>query len=215
MKKYLTLPRRVTRLGFYAVAFTSLAFGALAASNLQTFSGYGNASTPASIIIPAIPTAQTSIISVWYTSDTNNATISFSGGAGAYYQTATNALSSSITNIVNSTNGLLATSTMVLQHAGTCYSSTLTSYGNYAITNAGVITWQPFLVLASGGWGVNSSVNDDVYQMAAPQVIYTGAGTNALNGVAIFVANQGRPVIVSTSTPFTTNRLSSVTAQYN
>ena len=199
------------------VAAGLLALSAWAASNLQTFSGVGNNTLPDTVIIPAIPTAQTSIVSVWYTGDTNNQTINFSTGAGAYYQTVTNAATSSITNFVNSTNGLVANSVMVLQHAGVCYTNTLASYGNNSATNGvtGVVTNACFLVLGTGGWGVASAVLDDVYQMSAETSLYVGAGTNALNGVAVFVGNQGRPVMVRMSPALVTNRLSSVTAKFD
>ena len=194
-----------------------LALSVWAAAIQQSFSGVGNNALPAVVIIPAIPTAQTSIVSVWYTSDTNTGTINFSTGVGAYYTTVTNALSSSITKWVSSTNGLLANSVMVLQHAGSCYTNSLVSYGNYSGTNGatGTVTNACFMVLGTGGFGVSSTVFDDVFQMSSESSIYVGAGTNALNGVAVYVGNQGRPVMVRMSVASLTNRLSSVIAQYN
>jgi len=84
-----------------------------------------------------------------------------------------------------------ASSVMVLQHAGACYSSTLSLW----TTNA---AGAPVIVLASGGWGVNASVGDDIYQMSAATTVGVGAVTNQWqNGDALYVGNYGRPVMAT------------------
>ena len=183
----------------------------------RTFSGYGNATTPAQIIMPADPNSQIRIVSLYYTSDTNNGAISFSTGAGAYYQANTNASTSSITNWVNTTNGLVATSTMVLQQNGLTYTNALVSFGTFITgTNTfGVVTNQAFMVLGTGGWGTNALVGADIYQMGSTSTIYVGAGTNALNGDAIYVGNYGRPVIATLGPALSTNRIPSLSTHYD
>lgn len=183
----------------------------------RTFSGYGNATTPAQIIMPADPNSQIRIVSLYYTSDTNIAGISFSTGVGAYYQANTNALTSSITNWVNTTNGLVPTSTLVLQQNGQTYTNALVSFGSFITgTNSfGVVTNQAFVVLGTGGWGTNALVGADIFQMGSASTIYVGAGTNALNGDAIYVGNYGRPVIATLSPALSTNRIPSLSTHYD
>jgi len=155
----------------------------------KTTSASGTTSAVAYFV--ADPNSQIRVVSANLTSDLATSTLALRTGAGAYYQTITNAASSSITNGISSTNGLVPSSVMVLQHAGACYSSTLSLW----TTNA---AGAPVIVLASGGWGVNASVGDDIYQMSAATTVGVGAVTNQWqNGDALYVGNYGRPVMAT------------------
>ena len=178
----------------------------------KTKSASGNAASPSEVIFPADPTTQIRLVNANWNSDTNNAGLSFSGGSTAFYVTATNVASSSVTNQINSTNGLSANAVLVLQHAGTCYSATVSTWNQF--TNSG-----PYggtnVVLASGGWGVSTGVGDDVYLMDTPVTVPVGATTNVMNGEAIYVANlSGRPVRVVLTPSLSTNKLNSVIGRY-
>ena len=196
-----------------AVALASAICVQAGVPTFKSFSGAGNAAAPTTVIVPADPNLQFRVLSINYASDTNNGGLLFSKGAGAYYATITNATTgaggaTAVTNNINTTNGLVGSSVMVLQTAaGTCYSSTLSSYGG---TNG---TY--FIVLASGGWGVAQAVNADIYQMSAATSPYVvGASTNWLNGEALYVGDQGRPVIAKLTPALATNQIISLTGQY-
>jgi hypothetical protein len=190
-----------------------LAALAIASSPIyKTMSKNGNAAAPAQVIFPADPTTQIRIVNVNFTTDTNNSTLSFSGGATAYSITQTNLATTSVTNAISQTNALLVGSGLVLQHAGVCYYSTIASYAQN--TNAA-----PYggtnVVLASGGWGVLTSPGDSVYLMDTAVTIPATA-TAAINGEAIYVATlPGRPVRVLLSPAEGTNQINSVTAHYD
>ena len=201
---------------FLAMAFTFKLRAAI--PSYKTLSDGGNAASPASVYFPANPTAQARIVSLFYTSDTNNGTLGFSSGVTAYTQMATNAASSSVTNLVNTTNGLTVGSLLILENGGIPYSNTLSSYGTYVTgTNTfGQTTSQAFIVLGSGGWGVAlTNALENIYQMGAISTIQVGSQSNAINGDAIFVGNFGRPVLVTLGPTLVTNRLSSVSAHYD
>ena len=179
----------------------------------KSFSGAGNAASPTTVIVPADPASQFRLLSLNYASDTNNGALTFSTGSGAYYEMVTNATTGSggataVTNNINTTNGLVGGSGMVLQTAANvCYSSTLSSWGG---TNGAY-----FIVLASGGWGISAAANADIYQMSAATSPYVvGNSTNWLNGEAIYVGNQGRPVMVKLSPALATNQIISATGRY-
>ena len=179
-----------------------------------TLSGYGNATTPASVILPADPSTAARLVTVNWSSDTNNAVLSISEGLGAYTITQTNALTTSVTNLVDRTNGFTAgTSVAVLQHAGVCYAATVSTFNasSTTATNAGLITGGTNLVLASGGFGTNTSIGDTVYLMGNTTTLPVGATTNFQSGVALFSATyNGRPIRVQLTPASTTNRLYSV-----
>jgi hypothetical protein len=191
-----------------------LAALAIASSPIyKTMSKNGNAATPAQVIFPADPGSQIRIVNVNFATDTNNSTLSFSGGATAFFITITNALSSSVTNNINTTNGLTPSSVLVLQHAGVCYAATLASW-NSSTNNQGV-GGGTNVVLASGGWAVSTSVGDNVYQMDTV-VSIPATATAAVNGDAIYVATlPGRPVLIKLSPALVTNQINSVTAHYD
>ena len=201
-----------------AVAIVGLAVSARAAlQTYKTFStgGLGTANPLTSVInIPEDPNSQIRIVDVSYTSDTNNGAIVFSTSSTALYQTATNVLSSSVTNQVSTTNGLSANCQVVLNHGGTLYTNTVLTWNSSTNTPVG-----PYggtnIVLATGGWGVNASVADNIYVMGqASMTRYVGSGTNAIDGTALYVGNYGRPVTVSMTPGLVTNRLS-VTVHYD
>lgn len=146
-------------------------------------------STAATAYFPADPNSQVRVVGYNATSDKAGSVMSFTTGTTAFYVTATNLATSSVTNYINSTNGLANSATLVVQHAGACYANTISSYG----TN----TSGAFVVLASGGWGVATSVNDDVYLMSSATTIPVGATTSVQNGEAVYVGNYGRPVKVT------------------
>jgi hypothetical protein len=197
---------------------TIIGVGALAAiaiagtSTYTTLSDNGNAASPSEVIFPADPTLQIRIVNVNWNSDTNNAVLSFSGGSTAYSIVETNEASSSVTNKINSTNSLAVSSVLVLQHAGVCYPAVISSWG--ASTNTGPAGGTN-VVLASGGWGVATSVGDSVYLMDTAVTIPIGATTNAQNGEAIYVAKLvGRPVRAVLTPSLATNKINSAVAHY-
>jgi hypothetical protein len=197
-----------------AIAAVGLAtaFSALAASPVYiTKSANGNAASPAEVVFPAAAQQQIRLVSANFTTDTNNSVLSISGGGAVFNITETNQATSSVTNKINSTNGLSGSAVLVLQHAGVCYVATLSSWNSS--TNAGFYGGTN-VVLASGGWGVRTDVGDRVYLMDAP--ILTPAGTSAaINGEAIYVAAlPGRPVRVQLTPALVTNKLNSVIGRY-
>jgi hypothetical protein len=196
-----------------AVTAVCLAVSALAASpNFKALSKSGNAASPSEVIFPASPGDQLRIVNANWNSDTNNAVLSFSGGSTAFNIVETNQASTSVTNKINSTNGLAASSVLVLQHGGVCYAASVSTWN--ASTNSGFYGGTN-VVLASGGWGVNTSVGDNVFLMDTPVTLPIGATTNAANGDAIYVATlPGRPVRVVLTPAFSTNKLNAVVGRY-
>lgn len=197
-----------------AVGICGVALSVLAATPAyKDLSAAGTAASPATLIFPADPYgAQIRIVSVNWKSDTNNATLQFSDGATAFTQVSTNVATSSVTNQINSTNGLVPGSVIVLQHAGVCYASTVSTFNES--TNAG-----PYggtnVVLASGGWGVAASVGDAIYQMNSPMTLTEGQTTNAMNGEAVFVSSlPGRPVMIKLTPALVTNSIPLAVARY-
>lgn len=193
-------------------AVCAIAFTALAASpRFKTLAANGNAATGARVIFPADPSAQIRIVGANFTTDTNNSVLSFSGGSTAFAIQETNQATSSITNKINSTNGLSGGAVLVLQHGGVCYYSTVSTWNSS--TNAG---WYggTNVVLASGGWGVATSKGDSVYLMDTAVTI-PATSTAAINGYSIYAANySGRPVLVQLTPALGTNKLNSITAVY-
>lgn len=207
---------KLNKLIITGLAVAALAVSALAVSSTFTYtraSGYGSPATgPATVIIPAVEGRQIRVINVNYGSDTNTAAIAFQDGGAAYSITATNQATSSVTNQVNTTNGLSA-SLVVLQHAGVCYTNTITAWNSS--TNAG-----PYggtnIVLATGGFGVATSVGDNLYVLNTAVQLPVGATTNVVNGEALFVtALTGRPLLVQIPQVSVTNRLFNVTVHYD
>jgi hypothetical protein len=161
-------------------------------------------------IFPTSEGLQTRIVTVNWHSDTNTAALNFSTGSNVVAITATNIASTYQTQYVNSTVGLVTNSWCILEHAGAAYLSLLvaTNNGTNAVfTNA--------LVALSGGFGVLSSVGDNIYMLGSSNSIPIGASTNWQSGEAIYVADRpSRPVLVQLSPALTTNRINSVTARY-
>lgn len=189
----------LTVLGVCGIALASYA----ALPTFKTLSAAGNAAAPSVVIFPDDPNLQIRIVNVTYSADTNNAALQYTTGNGAYSLLATNT-SSGVTQVVNSTAGLVANSVLVLNHGGTCYAATLSS------TNSGTNA-----VLVSGAWGVAPSIGDAVYQMGSTNAVPVGAATNAVNGEAIYVGNYGRPVMVRLTPCLGTNQLNAVSAHYD
>ena len=202
-------------------ALAGIALLAIAASPAYvTKSANGNAAAPANVILPADPYTQIRVVNVNYSTDTNNSVLSFTSGTTAYSIQFTNYATSATTNCINSTNGLSGGATLVLQHNGACYSSTVSSWA--AVTNASLYTGYTNVVLASGGWGVASSVGDSVYLMGTATTLPSPAAssgtttTAAVNGEAIYVASyQGRPVSVTITPALVTNKLNTVIVHYD
>lgn len=185
----------------------------------KTVSGYGNAAAPATVFFPSDPASQIRVVYVNYGSDSNAAVLNFSTGATAVDIAATNAATSSVTNLITSTNGLSVGAVIVLQHNGVDYPSTVVTWNsstnyNPATTN-GAATGGTNVVLAAGGWGVNTSIHDDVYVMSAATPIPIGAGTNVINGTAIYVGAYGYPVEAQLTPASVTNRVYSAGASYD
>lgn len=184
----------------------------------KTVSAAGNAAAPATVYFPFDPNSQVRVIYVNYNTDTNNSVLSFTSGSTSYSVTTTNQAASSTTNLISSTNGLSAGATLVLQHGGTCYSSTVSSW--FKNTNAA-----PYggtgVVLASGGWGVATSVGDEVELMSSATTIPAPAAssgtttTAAVSGDAIYVGNYGRIVALTVTPALATNKVNSASAHYD
>ena len=179
----------------------------------KSFSGVGSATTPTSVIIPADPNLGIRVVSINYLGDTNNAALTFSKGGAAYYSFGTNSLQSlgtttAVTNSINTTNGLVGSSVMVLQtSSGAVYQNTLSSWGG--------TTGAYFIVLASGGFGAVATTNSDIFQMQTATSPYSvGNATNWLNGDAIYTADQGRPLIIKLSPALSTNQIISASVRY-
>lgn len=200
MKKFL--------LGFAAIATFSLAVFA-ASPTYVTKSGAGNAAAGASVIFPSDPSTQIRVINANWNSDSNTAVLSFSSGISAFSIAATNAATTSTTNQISGTNGLSGTSVLVVEHLGTAYAATMSSYSSNATLGA-------FVVVGSGGFGVATSVGDSLYQMGTATTVPVGATTNFMSGEALYVGTyQGRPVRVVLTPALVTNILNSVTAHYD
>jgi len=175
----------------------------------KTLSGTaGTSSTGSVLVFPEDPNSQIRIVNLTYHSDAAATTVQYTTGNGAYWQVQTNAASSSVTNFVNSTNGLVPGSVMVLNHNGTIYTNVLSTFNQVAGTTTNI-------VLGTGGWGVATTVGDNIYQMSATNTVTIGAGTNAINGDAVYVGNYGRPVMVRLSNATSANSLDAVTAHYD
>lgn len=70
------------------------------------------------------------------------------------------------------------------------------------------------MVLASGGWGVRTSLGDSVYLMDSPITI-PATSSAMIGGEAIYAAAlPGRPVIVQLTPALATNKLNAVTVRY-
>ena len=206
----------IAALGLCAFALNSPA----ASPSYVTQSAGGNAAAGASLIIPADPSSQIRIVNLNNSTDTNNSVLSFASGTTAYTLTRTNWASTSVTNQINSTNGLYTGATLVLQHRGVCYVNTLLTWNQtngMADFNHGTN-----VVLNSGGWGVAASPGDSIYLMSAATTLPAPAAasgtttTAAINGEVVYVGTYvGRPVSVSLTPAFVTNRLNTVTAHYD
>jgi hypothetical protein len=195
-----------------SLAAIGLALVALADSPTYTTkasgAGTGTAAVPAFVIFPARPQTQIRVVSVAWKSDTNNATLKFSGGATAFNTTLTNAATSSITNMINSTNGLSGSAVIVLQHAGVCYQTTVASWNS----NAGVTN----VVTASGGFASYSSVGDSVYVLDTITTLDASTVISDKEGEALYVAAlPDRPVLITLSPAWVTNQITSATVHYD
>ena len=208
--------------------YGALLCGALIASALpqtcsaltfKTLSAGGNSTVGAWVAFPPDATMQlTRIVGVNWQSDNATAALSFRGGSTALWQVATNAATTSVTNLINSTNGLAVGSFVLLVHNGTCYSNTVVSWNSStnftALTTNSPAYGGTNVVLTTGGWGVATSIGDEIFVMDTAVTIPIGATTNYMGGDAIYVANlPNRPVWVQLSPATTTNRLNSVTAR--
>ncbi|MGA2750725.1 MAG: hypothetical protein ABSG59_18290 [Verrucomicrobiota bacterium] len=202
------------------LAVLSLCLTASAAlPTYHTLTAYGNRANPSTIIFPADPNSQIRLINVFYGADTNTAALQLSSGVTAYTLMATNTSTSAITNLIDSTNGLAGASWLVLQHNGTCYTNAIASagWGSYITgTNTfGVTQYQPFVVIGTGGWGIATSVGDNLYQMGPVSSIPVGMATNSLNGDDIFSANYGRPLLLQLTPAYATNMLYTASTHYD
>ncbi len=193
---------------FLALGLALMACAAPAAGPLYTqMSGNGNATAGAEVIFPSDGLNRIHLVSVNWNSDSNAAVLSLTTGAGLYKVAVTNAATTSTTNQVNSTNGLVAGSILVVERAGVAYAATMSSFNSNA-------TWGNYVVLASGGWGVLTATNDPVYQMSSAITLPIGATTNHMQGDSLYVGAQGRPVRVVLTPAAVTNKLNAVVARY-
>jgi hypothetical protein len=210
MNKYLLL-----------TAACGLAFTALYAASptFKSTSANGNAASPAAVILPADPYSQVRVLSVVYSTDTNNSSLSCTYGTTAFSITATNATTTAITNRISGTNGLTPSCVLVLQHAGVGYAATVASWNQDTNTASGSGT---NIVLASGAWGVATTVGDSVYLMSSATLLPAAAAasgsttTASKDGEAIYVAGlSGRPVRIVLTPALGTNQLNNVVYHYD
>ncbi len=188
-----------------ACAAVSLAVSAFAEPGWKTLSGFGNATAGAKVIFPADPATTWRLTTVNWGSDSNTAVLAISGGAVVLDIVETNQLSSSVTNKISTTNGLSANAVLVLQHAGTCYAASVSTWNSSTNTGAGGGT---NVVLASGGWGTNTTVGDDVFIMDTPVNLPIGATTNFSSGFSLYSCSyKGRPMLVQLTPALATNKL--------
>jgi hypothetical protein len=171
--------KKILLIGAVCAATIGMALAQSSSPSYKTLSGGGSPAAPAEVDFIAKPALQARLVSVNYQSDTNNAQLQISTGVSAVGITATNVASSSVTNQINSTNGLAPNAVLLLQHGGAAYIATASTWNQ--TTNSG-----PYggtnVVLASGGFGVATSVGDAVYLMGTPTALGIGAATNWLNG---------------------------------
>ncbi len=184
------------------------ALSALAqAPTFTTLSANGDATAGAAVIFPAKAGQQIRLVSLNWNSDSNAAVASITTGAGAYYARLANASSSAVTNQINSTNGLVASSALVVERAGVPYRAIMSSFNSNA-------AWGNYVVLASGGFGVQTVAGDPIYQMSSATTLPIGATTNSMQGFAIYVGNPGRPVRVQITPSAVTNKINAAVALY-
>jgi hypothetical protein len=183
----------------------------------HTFSAIGNAAAPATVILPADPNSQIRVVSLFYSSDTNTAQLSLISGSTAYSLTATNLATTSITNLIDSTNGLSGGSGLILQHGSGDFTNSVSSWGTYisGTNTSGYVTNQAFLVTGSGGFGTLTTVGDNIYLMTNAVSLYIGSGTNQMNGDDIYSGYYGRPVQATLSPANWTNRIYVLSAHYD
>jgi hypothetical protein len=204
------------------LACLAIALAMPARAGLPTYntkSGYGNATYPATVIFPADPHSQIRLVSLFYSTDANTM-FAFSSGNTAYSVLFTNNVSS-VTNLVDSTNGLATSALLVLQHAGIDYTNSVSSWGTYdAGTNtSGYDTNQAFIVtpaaFSTGATTWNGATGDNIYLMTAATPWFIPTGTNQMNGDDIFSGTYGRPVMVQLGPSSTTNRIYLASSHYD
>jgi hypothetical protein len=219
----------------------SVGFGCLSAlANIPTYhtiSAYGNNTLPATAIFAADPNSQVRVVSVNYSSDIASGVLNFSSGTTAYSVIYTNLTPTWTTNVINSTNGMVAGAGLFLQHAGVVYTNVAAAVANtgtgtltlngYTLTNAvttlgvngsgpaGVAATNISYVISSFGWGVIPAVNDEIYLQGPVTSIFVGIQTNWMNGDDLFSGAYGRPVEMQLPFASSTNRISSASAHYD
>lgn len=205
--KNFSLPKRALKT---ACAIATLAVATLAASagvSFTTGTGATNAIVPNTniMVFPTKADKQFVLYNLDYRTATNGQ-LWIASGKQMFTQTQTNLSASAVTNMVNSTNGFVPGSLLVLEHAGVGYVAGLSAIGQ--TTNAN--TFGTNIVLAAGGWGVAASAGDNIYQLGTPRTIpvLAATGTNQLNGSAIFAGDMSRPVVVMLGPAITPSALS-------
>jgi hypothetical protein len=195
-----------------AIALAVPAFAAL--PTYRSFSGYGSATQPATVILPADPNSQIRVVTVYYSSDTNIAQFTFTSGGTAWSVAQTN-LTGLATNSVGSTNGMYGGEQVMLQHNGSGYTNSIATFG-YA-TNINSVTGNNgyYYINTTTAFGVAPTIGDNIWQMTNSASINVAITTNALNGDDIYSGNYGAPVEVQLGPCQTTNRLSTVSAHYD
>ena len=164
----------------------------------------------------ADPNCEIRVVNYNVTSDNATGQVIFATGYGAYYQTVSNATTTSVTNYINTTNGLVVGQSVLLQHGGQCYPSTVAAILAYVTgtNSSGVPTNLYSLKLAPGGWGVQAVPLDDIYVISNIVAITVGNATAVGNGDCIAVGNYGRPVVV-TVTGASSSTLTAASAHYD
>jgi len=185
----------------------SAALAAHAGVDFTTGTGATNAIVPNTniMVFPTRADKQFVLYNLDYRTATNGL-LWMATGKQMFTQTQTNLSASAVTNMVNSTNGFVPGSLLVLEHNGVGYVAGLSALGQ--TTNAN--TFGTNIVLASGGWGVATSAGDNIYQLGTPRTIplLAATGTNQINGSAIFAGDPGRPVVVMMGPAITPSALS-------
>lgn len=185
---------------------------AAALPTYHTFSGYGNGSAGATVLMPADPNSQIRIVSMYY-SDDQAGSFTFTTGGTAYSCVLTNPASFT-TNAINSTNGLFV-GNAILQHNGTCYTNAVASWGSATNVNGSGIITTNFFIVTSSGFAIGVSVGDNIWMMTNTASWYTAATTNQINGDDIYSGNYGTPVEIQLGLASATNRFYLVSAHYD
>ena len=138
--------------------------------------------TSAEVIFGHDPLLQPRIVLASATSDKSGSVLSFRSGTTAYTVTAATVNATNIA--LNTTNGVGATTNVILYHAGTWTSATTHSVLSGNTTNIWITATNSIV----------PAVGDEVFLLGPKTDIKVGAATLNIGSEAVFVGNRGRPI---------------------